>query len=225
MSILNQFLFGIYPYIAAVIFLLGSWLRYDYAQYSWRAGSSQLMDNKGMGFASNMFHIGIIGVLGGHAVGLLTPHWVYEGFLSIALKQKLAMFGGGIFGLMTLVGGALLLKRRLYNPRVRATSSLADIVILCLLVAQVCLGLFTIPFSAQHMDGSEMVKFMDWAQAVVYFHGGAAAHLDGVAWIFKCHIVLGMSLFVAFPFCRLVHIWSAPIEYVTRRYQVVRSRR
>lgn len=225
MDFFNQFLFGVYPYIAAAVFLLGSWLRYDYGQYSWRAGSSQLMDNKGMRLASNLFHIGIIGVLGGHAFGMLTPHWVYESFLSIALKQKLAMFGGGMFGVMTLIGGGLLLKRRLYNPRVRATSSFADILILGLLVAQVCLGLLTIPFSAQHMDGSEMVKFMEWAQAIVYFHGGAAEHLSDVAWIFKLHIVLGMSLFVAFPFCRLVHIWSVPIEYISRRYQVVRSRR
>lgn len=225
MKLFNLLAFDIYPYIAAVIFLLGSWLRYDYGQYSWRAGSSQILDNKGMRLASNLFHVGIIGILGGHMAGLLTPHWVYAGFLSIAFKQKLAMGIGGICGLMTLVGGALLLKRRLYNPRVRATSSFADIFILILLVTQVCLGLLTIPFSAQHMDGSEMVKLMDWAQAIVYFKGGAAEHLEGVTWIFKLHILLGMSLFVAFPFCRLVHIWSAPIEYMTRRYQVVRSRR
>ncbi|WP_068716308.1 respiratory nitrate reductase subunit gamma [Vibrio tritonius] len=225
MLLLNELLFGVYPYIAVVVFLIGSWLRYDYGQYSWRAGSSQLLDNHGMHIASNLFHIGIIGVLGGHAFGMLTPHWVYAGFLSIALKQKLAMFGGGFFGLLTLIGGLLLLKRRLYNPRVRASSSFADIFILLLLVVQVSLGLLTIPFSAHHMDGSEMLKFMEWAQAVVYFRDGAAEHLIDVAWVFKLHIILGMTLFVVFPFCRLVHVWSVPVEYITRRYQVVRSRR
>lgn len=93
-----------------------------------------------------------------------------------------------------------------------------------LLVVQVCLGLLTIPFSAQHMDGSEMLKLVDWAQSIVTFHWGAAAHLEGVALIFKLHLVLGMTLFLLFPFCRLVHIWSAPIEYLTRRYQLVRNR-
>ena len=97
--------------------------------------------------------------------------------------------------------------------------------ILTLLVVQVCLGLLTIPFSAQHMDGSEMMKLVAWAQAVVTFHAGASAHLEGVALIFKLHMVLGMTLFVLFPFCRLVHIWSAPVEYLTRRYQLVRNRR
>ena len=225
MHLLNQFFFDIYPYIAGTIFLIGSWLRYDYGQYSWRAGSSQLLDKKGMRLASNLFHIGILGIFFGHLFGLLTPHWVYEPFLSVALKQKLAMGAGGVCGLMTLVGGGLLLKRRLYNPRVRATSSAGDILILSLLVAQVCLGLLTIPFSARQMDGGEMLKLVGWAQAVVTFRGGAAAHLEGVAWIFRLHLVLGMTLFVLFPFCRLVHIWSAPVEYLSRRYQLVRNRR
>ncbi|WP_114196246.1 respiratory nitrate reductase subunit gamma [Edaphovirga cremea] len=225
MHFLNLFFFDIYPYLAGAIFLIGSWLRYDYGQYSWRAGSSQMLDKKGMRLASNLFHVGILGIFFGHFFGMLTPHWVYEPFLSVELKQKMAMFAGGICGVMMLVGGGLLLKRRLMNPRIRATSSVGDILILTLLVVQVCLGLLTIPFSAQHMDGSEMMKLVGWAQAVVTFHAGASAHLDGVAMIFRIHIILGMTLFVLFPFCRLVHIWSAPVEYLTRRYQVVRNRR
>ncbi|MCI4208711.1 respiratory nitrate reductase subunit gamma, partial [Dickeya dianthicola] len=132
--------------------------------------------------------------------------------------------GGGTCGVLTLVGGVLLLKRRLTNPRVRATSTTGDILILSLLVIQAALGLLTIPFSAQHMDGSEMMKLVNWAQAVVTFRGGASAYLDGVALIFRLHLVLGMTLFLLFPFCRLVHIWSAPVEYLTRRYQLVRNR-
>ncbi|HHQ6575199.1 TPA: respiratory nitrate reductase subunit gamma [Serratia fonticola] len=225
MHFLTLFFFDIYPYIAGAIFLIGSWLRYDYGQYTWRAGSSQMLDKKGMRLASNLFHIGILGIFAGHFLGMLTPHWMYESFLPIAVKQKMAMFAGGACGVMMLVGGVLLLKRRLTNPRIRATSSVGDILILTLLVAQVCLGLLTIPFSAQHMDGSEMLKLVAWAQAVVTFHGGAAQHLEGVALIFKIHIVLGMTLFLIFPFCRLVHIWSVPVEYLTRRYQLVRNRR
>ncbi|WP_414148208.1 respiratory nitrate reductase subunit gamma [Erwinia sp. BNK-24-b] len=225
MNFLTGFFFDIYPYLAGSVFLIGSWLRYDYGQYSWRAGSSQMLDKKGMRLASNLFHIGIIGIFFGHFVGLLTPHWMYESFLPIAVKQKLAMVAGGLCGLMTLVGGGLLLKRRLLNPRVRATSSTGDILILTLLVAQAALGLLTILFSAQHMDGSEMMKLVGWAQAIVTFHGGASQHLAGVALIYRIHMVLGMTLFLLFPFCRLVHIWSVPLEYLTRRYQLVRNRR
>lgn len=225
MDYVNRLLFDIYPYLAGTIFLVGSWLRYDYGQYSWRAGSSQMLDKKGMRLASNLFHLGILGIFAGHFLGMLTPHWMYEAFLPLEVKQKMAMFGGGSAGVLTLIGGILLLKRRLTHPRIRATSSVGDILILSLLVIQAGLGLLTIPFSAQHMDGSEMMKLVGWAQSIVTFHGGASAHLDGVAWVFKLHIVLGLTLFVLFPFCRLVHIWSAPVAYLTRRYQLVRQRR
>lgn len=225
MHYLNVLFFDIYPYLCGTVFLLGSWLRYDYGQYTWRASSSQMLDKKGMRFASNVFHIGIIGIFFGHLFGLLTPHWMYEPFLAIATKQKLAMMAGGVFGLMTLVGGFLLLKRRLFNPRIRVTSTRADIVILGILVLQASLGLISIIFSMQHLDGIGMMKLVGWAQAVVTFHGGASQHLDGVAFIYRVHMVLGMTLFLLFPFCRLVHIWSAPVEYLTRRYQLVRNRR
>ncbi|SQB40028.1 respiratory nitrate reductase 1 subunit gamma [Citrobacter koseri] len=110
---------------------------------------------------------------------MLTPHWMYEAFLPIEVKQKMAMIAGGACGVMTLVGGVLLLKRRLFSPRVRATTTGADILILSLLVIQCALGLLTIPFSAQHMDGSEMMKLVGWAQSVVTFHGGASEHFRG----------------------------------------------
>ncbi|MFT4465999.1 MAG: respiratory nitrate reductase subunit gamma [Sodalis sp. (in: enterobacteria)] len=222
MHYLDVWFFDIYPYLCGTVFLIGSWLRYDYGQYTWRASSSQMLDKKGMRLASNLFHIGILGIFFGHLFGLLTPHWVYQPFLSIVVKQQMAMAAGGVFGTMTLVGGLLLLKRRLTHPRIRATSTLMDSV---MLVTQCLLGLVTILFSRRHMDGHDMMKLVDWAQAFVTFHGHASDHLDGVEWVYRVHLVLGMTLFLVFSFTRLVHVWSAPVGYFTRRYQVVRSRR
>lgn len=225
MHYLNILFFDIYPYLCGTVFLIGSWLRYDYGQYTWRAASSQMLDKRGMRLGSNLFHIGIIGIFFGHLFGLLTPHWVYEPFLAIAAKQKLAMAAGGVFGVMTLAGGLILLKRRLFNPRVRATSTGADILILAILLVQALLGLTSILFSLSHLDGADMMKLVGWAQAIVTFQGDAARWLDGVEWIYRVHLILGMTIFLLFPFTRLVHIWSAPLEYLTRRYQVVRARR
>ncbi|AUX93443.1 respiratory nitrate reductase subunit gamma [Mixta gaviniae] len=225
MHYLNIFFFEIYPYLCGTVFIIGSWLRYDYGQYTWRAGSSQMLDKKSFRLASNLFHIGIIGIFFGHLFGLLTPHWVYEPFLAVATKQKLAMVAGGVFGLMALVGGLMLLKRRLFNPRIRATSTRADIVILGILMVQLILGLTSILFSLRHLDGVGMMKLVGWAQSVVTFQGNASTWLDGVEWIYRIHLVLGMTIFLVFPFTRLVHVWSAPFEYFTRRYQLVRARR
>ncbi|XBS71609.1 respiratory nitrate reductase subunit gamma [Acerihabitans sp. KWT182] len=225
MLFLNAFFFDIYPYLAGAVFLIGSWLRYDYGQYSWRAGSSQIFDIKGMRLASNLFHIGILGIFFRPFIRHADPSL---GLRAVLVHRPQTKAGHGGRGHLRFAdpggGGGLLLKRRLFNPRVRANSSVGDIAILTLLVTQVCLGLLTIPFSARHPDGSEMMKLVGWAQAVVTFHAGASAHLAGVALIYRLHLVLGMTLFLLFPFCRLVHIWSAPVEYLTRRYQLVRNR-
>jgi nitrate reductase gamma subunit len=222
---INQFFFGIYPYIALTVFFVGSLLRYDRDQYTWKASSSQLLSKKDMRLGSNLFHIGIIALFFGHLMGLLTPHWAYESMLSAGTKQLLAMTAGGIFGLTCLVGMLLLIRRRMLDARIRATSQATDLPILLILFVQLVLGLLTIPFSAQHMDGSSMLALASWAQHVVTFQGDAAAFVAGEALIFKIHLVLGLTIFLVFPFTRLVHVWSAPVQYLARSgYQIVRKR-
>jgi len=222
---LNQLLFGFYPYIALSVFLIGSVVRFDREQYSWRSGSSQLLRRRMLFVGSNCFHIGVLFILAGHFVGLLTPHEIYTAMgLSVEAKQLLAMISGGAFGVLCFVGLTLLIYRRLVDPRIRATSSVMDIAILLLLYAQLILGLSSIFVSAHHLDGSEMLVLAEWAQRIVTLRGGAADLIADVHPIFKLHIALGMTIFLLFPFSRLVHIWSAPIGYIGRPYQVVRRR-
>ena len=222
---INRILFGVYPYVAISIFLIGSLMRFEREQYTWRSGSSQLLRRKLLSVGSNCFHIGVLAILGGHFVGLLTPPAVYHALgLSTEAKQMLAMVAGGVAGAVCFFGVSLLIYRRLSDPRILATSSPMDIAILLLLAAQLVLGLVSIHFSAQHLDGSEMLKLSGWAQHLVTLRPDAADMLADVAVIFKLHILLGLTIFLIFPFSRLVHIWSAPIGYVGRRYQVVRRR-
>jgi len=227
MDYLNHLFFGIYPYIALTVFVLGSIVRYDRDQYTWKTGSSQLLESKQLRKGSLPFHVGIIAVLAGHFVGLLTPKAVWHVLgVSTELKQMIAMGMGGIFGLLCLYGMIILVKRRLGNERVRATSSTMDIVILLMLLAQLLLGLISIGVSAGHMDGAEMLKLMSWAQNTVLLSGvEASAAIADVHVIFKLHVFLGMTLFLVFPFSRLVHVWSVPVKYFSRNYQVVRSKK
>ena len=224
----HQFLFGYYPYICLAVCLLGSALRYDRDQYTWKAGSSQLLRKKGMRIGNNLFHIGIIMLFFGHLVGLLTPHSIYHHFMDAGQKQLMAMMVGGIFGGICFVGMTMLLIRRLFDARILETSQVSDILILLVLYAQLILGLATIPFSAKHMDGSSMIALANWAQYIVTFRSGAADFIVHEGLVFKLHLVLGTTIFLLFPFTKMVHVFSgitAPIKYLTRSgYQIVRKR-
>ncbi len=226
MEYLNQLLFGIYPYIALAVFVVGSLIRYDRDQYSWKTGSSQLLESKLLRKGSMPFHVGIIAVLAGHFVGLLTPGEVWHALhITAGMKQIFAMAMGGIFGLICFYGLTILIYRRFTNPRVKASSSAMDNLILVLIYIQLILGLLSIFVSASHLDGAEMLLLMSWAQNLVTFQGAdAASAIAGVHWIYKLHVFLGMSLFLVFPFSRLVHVWSVPVKYFRRNYQIVRTK-
>lgn len=227
MNALDTFLFGYYPYICLTVFLLGSLLRFDRDQYTWKSDSSQLLRTGQLRWGSNLFHIGVLFLFFGHFFGMLTPHVVYEHFIGAGAKQLTAMVSGGIAGVLGFIGLTILLHRRLADSRIRATSKTSDITIVVLLWLQLALGLATIPLSAQHLDGSMMLLLAEWAQRIVTFRPGAVELLAGASWVFKLHMFLGMTIFLIFPFTRLVHVWSgfASITYLVRPYQVVRSRR
>ena len=223
---LNQILFGYYPYVAIAVFLAGSLIRFDREQYSWRSGSSQLLRRRQLMWGSILFHVGILVIFFGHFVGLLTPIWVFD-FVGIShtFKQWMAIIVGGVAGVFCFIGITLLVHRRLFDARIRATSSFGDIAILLMLYVQLTLGLVTIAVSLNHLDGHEMVKFMTWAQGILTLQPGVYALVADAHPIFKVHLFLGMTIFLLFPFTRLVHVWSAPVWYLGRRgYQVVRSR-
>jgi nitrate reductase gamma subunit len=225
---LHNFIFGAYPYIALSVFALGSWLRFDREQYTWKSDSSQLLSKGGMRLGSNLFHIGIIAVFLGHAVGLLTPHHFFLALgVSDMSHQYLAITAGAIFGTMCLIGGAILWLRRMFNPRVSAASRGTDKFILTWLLVTLSLGLSTIPVSmghAQHGDPGVMIALAEWVQSIVYLHPNPAL-LENVDGIFKIHLFFGMTVFLLFPFTRLVHIWSVPFGYLGRSYQIVRTKR
>ena len=224
---LNHMLFGIYPYIALVVLALGSVIRYDREPYSWRSGSSQLLRRRQLMWGSVLFHAGVLVIFFGHLGGLLTPIALFDALgIPHGSKQILAIVAGGIAGILAFAGATLLLHRRLFDPRIRKTSSFSDILILLLLWLQLVLGLGTIPVSMNHLDGGEMVKFMTWAQGIFTFQGDASSYVADAHIIFKTHLVLGLTILLLFPFTRLVHMLSAPIRYVWRPgYQVVRSRK
>ncbi len=227
MSGVYGFLFQVYPYVCFTVFLAGSLIRFDQNQYSWKSDSSQLLRAGTLRWGSNLFHFGILFLFFGHMVGLFTPHSVYGVFMSAATKQTLAVVAGGTAGAFCFVGLSLLLYRRVFDPRIRLTSHRTDIAVLVILWVQLVVGLITLPFSWRHADGSTMLILADWAQRIVTLRPVDATALAGLPWPYLVHIVFGMTIFLLFPFSRLVHVWSgfATLSFLFRPYQVVRSRR
>lgn len=227
MSSLHAFLFEVYPYICLSVFLVGSLIRFDQNQYSWKSDSSQLLRQGSLRWGSNLFHGGILFLFFGHLVGLFTPHALYGVFMSASTKQALAVYAGGIAGVACFIGLSLLIHRRVFDARIRHTSHPTDIAVLLVLWVQLVLGLISLPYSMQHTDGSTMLVLADWAQRIMTLRPVESAALIALPWPYQVHVVLGMTIFLLFPFSRLVHIWSgfAAVGYLLRPYQVVRSRR
>lgn len=224
---INEFFFGIYPYLALAILLLGCFIRFDREPYTWKSDSSQILRKRQLRWGSNLFHYGILIVILGHFVGFLTPDWAIRWALDPAQHQLIAMVAGGVAGLVAIVGLSILLHRRLVDPRIRRNSRAWDIAVVLLLWLQLALGLLTVPLSAQHMDGSMFAVMTDYVKGIVTFRGGVADLLLGTPLIYRFHIFVGFTIFLISPFTRMVHIWSGAgaLAYLFRPYQIVRTRR
>lgn len=224
-------IFGIMPYAALTILVVGSIARYERDPFTWKSSSSQLLRQKQLFWGSILFHVGIITVFFGHLIGLFTPVWVLDAVgVPYWFKQWLAVIIGGPAGIAALIGSTMLLHRRLVDPRIRVTSSFADIGIMVLIWLQLAIGLLTITQTLQHMDGAEMVRFMTWSQSILTWNINAWTTMVDVHWLYRLHIFLGLLITALFPFTRLVHMisgFAAPFRYLLTRpgYQIVRSRR
>ena len=227
MNAVHNFLFNVYPYICLGVFLMGSLTRFDRDQYTWKSDSSQMLRAGQLRWGSNLFHAGILFLFFGHLFGQLTPHWMYEYLVTASQKQMVAVAAGGVAGLVCLIGLSMLLHRRIFDDRIRLTSHRTDLAILIILWVQLVIGLSTLPASYSHVaDPQTMLSLANYLQGIVTFRPDASL-VVGTAWHFQVHMLLGMTIFLLFPFSRLVHVWSgmASVSYFFRPYQIVRSRR
>jgi nitrate reductase gamma subunit len=224
---MDTLLFEIYPYIALTVFFVGSLIRFNREQYTWKSDSSQLLESEQLRKGNILFHIGVLALFFGHLAGLITPHSIFLGLgISDMMHQYVAIIAGAVFGTICMMGGVILWKRRMHNPRIRHNSRFMDIFILDWLLVTLGVGLLTLPVSLYHAfsgDASTMVALADWAQGVLFFSPKTALISD-VNWIYKLHLFLGMTVFLLFPFTRLVHVWSIPLGYIVRPYQIMRRK-
>jgi nitrate reductase gamma subunit len=220
---MDQFLWVIVPYICLTIFVVGHAWRYRYDKFGWTTRSSQLYENRLLRLGSPLFHFGIIGVFFGHVIGLGIPEsWTHAVGISEGMYHFMALSVGALAGAATVIGMIILIYRRRTTGPVFSATTRMDKVMYVFLASVIVLGLLnTVMNVAGDYNYREGVSV--WFRGIFRFQ----LHPDLMSEAplgFQLHGLIAMALFALWPFTRLVHVFSAPLGYLTRPYIVYRSR-
>ncbi|MDE3133409.1 MAG: respiratory nitrate reductase subunit gamma [Acidobacteriota bacterium] len=226
MSAGRMLLWVIFPYVALPIFFVGHWWRYRTDQFAWTSRSTQLLDRRILGWASPMFHYGAPAAIGGHVIGLCIPPSVTSAIgIDEHAYRWIAGIAGGIAGLVTLIGFLGLVFRRASSERVRRRTTRMDMLTYLLLTLLICLGCWMTfshtlitshPYNYRPTIGA-------WWRSLFYLHPDAAAAVRAPL-VYQLHALIAWAFWAAFPFGRLVHAWSIPLQYLGRPYILYRRR-
>jgi len=221
---MNEFLWVVFPYICLTVFAVGHFWRYRYDKFGWTTRSSQLYEDRLLRWGSPLFHFGILAVFLGHVMGLGVPKaWTEAVGISEGIYHFLAVSVGAVAGFGTVVGMAILIYRRRTVGPVFSVTTVMDKVMYLFLASVILLGLWNTVASniLDHYDYRESVSV--WFRGIFWFdlHPELMA---GAPWGFQLHALVAFALFALWPFTRLVHVFSAPLGYLTRPYIVYRSR-
>ena len=218
MNIFNQFLWVIFPYIMISISVVGHIYRYKINQLNWSARSSEILEKNHLRWGSILFHYGIILVFFGHVAGLLIPAKVVTQLgITDEIYHMFAISSGGAAGILVTIGLLLLLVRRMNTERVSLTSSFADKFILILLLILIGFGLYNTLIYNVFIGGfNYRLTIAPWLRSLIIFSPDAKLMI-GVPLSYQIHVLLAFLIVGVWPFTRLVHIWSIPIDFIYRR--------
>lgn len=224
---MTTFLWVIVPYVCLAIFVVGHFWRYRYDKFGWTTRSSQLYEDRLLRWGSPMFHFGMLWVVLGHFLGLVIPK-SWTSFIPQGIYHSIAVVGGMIAGILALVGVAILIYRRRTTGPVFSATTPMDKVMYFFLGSVIVLGMLNTLNSSGaiavgtdgHYDYREGVSV--WFRSIFWFQ--PQPELMAQAPIgFQLHALTAFILFALWPFTRLVHVFSAPVGYLTRPYIVYRS--
>ncbi len=218
-------LYAVLPYAALAVFAVGTAWRYRSDQYGWGARSTQFLESRVLRFGSTIFHLGVLAAIGGHVLGILVPQsWTAAVGLSDSAYHVLAVAGGVTAGAAVLAGFAALLYRRLRFPRVRVTTTRMDLTVFALLALGIVTGLLATLTNLGDSVAYRETVAPYFRQIFVLDPKPELISGDGVSLIFQIHVVGVWFLYALWPFTRLVHVWSIPVDFLRRSPVPYRSR-
>ncbi|MFJ5773039.1 respiratory nitrate reductase subunit gamma [Streptomyces sp. NPDC093094] len=221
---MKVFLWGVLPYLAFVSLVAGLVWRHRYDKFGWTTRSSQIYESRLLNIASPVFHYGILFVLAGHLVGLFVPmSWTGRLGISEHTYHLFSLYGGTAAGALTVAGIVLLIYRRRTNAPVFRATTVNDKVMYVFLLGAIVLGMAA-KLAHSSGDGYDYRESIGpWARSLFTLAPDTAL-MEGVPVLYEIHAVIGMLLIALVPYTRLVHMFSAPVQYLTRPYIVYRSR-
>jgi len=221
----NVLLWVAVPYAAIAVFVVGHYWRYRYDKFGWTTRSSQLYERRLLRWGSPLFHFGILLVALGHIGGLLIPEsWTDAVGISETAYHVVAVTLGTVAGFATLAGAAILIYRRRTVGPVFSATTRNDKAMYVLLIGTIVLGLGTTVLG--NLTGHPhdyRLTVAPWFRSIFALRPDTALILRAPIG-FQLHVLAAFALFAFWPFSRLVHVFSAPIGYLTRPYIVYRSR-
>jgi nitrate reductase gamma subunit len=218
-------LYAVLPYAAIAVFAVGTAWRYRRDQYGWGARSTQFLESRVLRYGSTIFHLGVLAAIGGHVLGILVPQsWTAAVGVSDSAYHVLAVAGGVTAGGAVVAGFLILLYRRLRFPRVRVTTTRMDLAVFALLAVGIVTGLLatlTNLGDAVHYRESVGPYFR---KVLVLDPEPGLMTGAGVTAVFQVHVISVWFLYALWPFSRLVHAWSIPVDFLRRSPIPYRSR-
>ena len=224
---MTTFLWVIFPYLCLTTFVVGHYWRYRYDKFGWTTRSSQLYEDRLLRIGSPLFHFGMLGVVGGHLIGLVIPQgWTDAIGLSRHTYHVIALAGGIPAGVAAVAGLLILVYRRRMTGPVFSATTTNDKAMYAVLGAVIILGIWNTIAGSLLQFGGEY----NYRDGVSPYFRSIFAFLPKPELIaaaplgFQLHALLAFTVFAMWPFTRLVHVFSAPLGYLTRPYIVYRSR-
>lgn len=215
---LDLLLLVVFPYVAVILAVLVGVYRYTSDRFSYSSQSSQFLENRTLFWGSVGWHYGVIIILLAHLLALLFPaQWA--ALIAAPVRLYVLEVTGLALALLTVVGLALLIVRRLNSARVLAVTSPMDWVLLAALLAQVALGFWV---GLVYRWGADwyLHTAVPWLVSLLTLEP-RIEHVTALPWVVKLHMLGGFVIVALFPFTRLVHVVTVPITYLWRPHQVV----
>lgn len=217
-------LYAVLPYAALAAFVVGHMWRYRRDQYHWTSRSSQMLESRWLRYGSIAFHYGAFAAIGGHILGVLIPaSWTASAGISESVYHVISAVGGLTAGVAVTAGLAILVWRRARIPRVRVTTKRMDVAVFALLAVGVVTGMAVTVLNSVADNIHYRENIAPWFRSLFVLDPEVDA-MSGAHWVSQVHVTAAWFLYALWPFSRLVHAWSIPLQYLGRPYILYRRR-